>query len=799
MDLDTACREFECQVLSRLRRLALRLRVYLLLDGLAMLSLAVLAAVAVTFAVDRAFQLTLDMRAAQLTTLLLALAGLGWYGLARPLRLGLSHAALALLVERRYPVLRSRLISAVEFAEAVRQRPTDRREPSPAMLAALIAQAGRAVATVNFAAVLNHTRARRRFALALTCPLALTALCLLTGPAMGVWFERNLLLRDIEWPQRNRLVIEGLTHGRIIVPRDDDLTITARVVEGFEPPRQVFISFESAGGTKGQAQMPATRAVAAAPRGGRRPEIQMPATPPVAAAPRGGRHPEIQTPATPPVAAAPRGGRHPEIPMPATPPKEPTGLSPDAEGPMVDQPVIRFTHTFEQVRETLKASVWGGDARTDEFIIEVVDRPRISEVHLSVTPPAYTRLAPYDLRPGQTVAEVLNGSRVDFRVSTDRPVVEAVLMRQSGDEIRELGPALHDATQPLGREFTISDQPPASATYHFQLLDEQGLSNISDRGRPVRISVRLVPDKPPVVKLTAKGVGEMILPQAVLPVEVDCTDGYGLAGVTLVCELPGKEGTPLVEPIEGFEPESKVFQRTIEWVPARRGLIEGDRLILRAEAVDFDDVAGPNIGRSSALGLRVVSREELLAELSRREQEYRQDFERLVRQQEDLYSELLARMRPASPPQQQNDTEPTSALARRQRDYAGRINGLRLQFEQVLSELRINQLATPAAEDRVGRRIVRPLESLHRSDIPTAAERIELFARERTAETFADARAAQERILALMRTVLADMLQWEGFQEAITLLRDIQKLQSEISRETDQRIESELFGPKPQP
>ncbi len=48
-----------------------------------------------------------------------------------------------------------------------------------------------------------------------------------------------------------------------------------------------------------------------------------------------------------------------------------------------------------------------------------------------------------------------------------------------------------------------------------------------------------------------------------------------------------------------------------------------------------------------------------------------------------------------------------------------------------------------------------------------------------------------------MRTVLADMLQWEGFQEAITLLRDIQKLQSEISRETDQRIESELFGPKP--
>jgi hypothetical protein len=118
---------------------------------------------------------------------------------------------------------------------------------------------------------------------------------------------------------------------------------------------------------------------------------------------------------------------------------------------MVDQPVIRFTHTFEQVRETLRAYVWGGDARTDEFIIEVVDRPRISEVHLSVTPPAYSRLAPYDLRPGQTVAEVLNGSRVGFRVRTDRPVVEAVLMRQSATKSR-VGPraARRDATAQPG-------------------------------------------------------------------------------------------------------------------------------------------------------------------------------------------------------------------------------------------------------------------------------------------------------------------------------------------------------------
>ena len=350
MDLDTACREFERQVLRRLHRLAVRLRLYVLLDGLAMLSLAVLAAVAITFMADRGFQLTRDMRATQLTTLLLALAGLGWYGLVRPMRLGLPPAALALLVERRYPELRSRLISAVEFAEAVRQRSAGPRETSPTMLAALIAQAARAVAGIDFAAVLNHTRARRRFALALTGPLLIIALCLLAKPAMGIWFERNVLLRDVDWPQRNRLVIEGLTEGRLVVPRDDDLTVTARVVEGFEPPRQVFISFESATGMKGQAQMPATRAVAAAPRprraqpsrGGRCVKLFLYGAPgnsqsdtlahrrdagatPVAAAPRGGRWAAIAscTPVATARLSSPKSGgdrcsgyRHPSSDLP---------------------------------------------------------------------------------------------------------------------------------------------------------------------------------------------------------------------------------------------------------------------------------------------------------------------------------------------------------------------------------------------------------------------------------------------------------------------------------------------------
>jgi hypothetical protein len=45
-----------------------------------------------------------------------------------------------------------------------------------------------------------------------------------------------------------------------------------------------------------------------------------------------------------------------------------------------------------------------------------------------------------------------------------------------------------------------------------------------------------------------------------------------------------------------------------------------------------------------------------------------------------------------------------------------------------------------------------------------------------------------------MNEILANMIKWEGFQEAVILLRDILKLQRDLNLETEKRIESEIFG-----
>ena len=711
--MDASRTQFEQVVVRRLNALGRRLRWYVLLDGMAVLSAALLLVVLITLAVDYVARLDRGMRATQLASLVLVLLGLAWHWLVRPLRVRASREQLSLLVERRFPQLSSVLVSAVEFARAPgHTAPPASAEHSTSMRDAVIRSASRQAADLRFDAVLGHRRVRRRAAVTAGCFCAMLLLALIARDTMGLWLRRNVLLADVAWPQRNHLTVENLTDGKLISPRDEDVTVSAVVDRGYEPPRQAFVEFQNAAGAGGREQMPA-----------------------------------------------------------------------------MSQPEVRFTHTFERLAQSLRCRMVGGDAVTDWFEIQVVDRPQIRNAVIEVVPPAYTRLQPYELRAGQTMAEVLMGSEVRFRIEANKPLARATLLREEGNQVASLG----EAALSDGLHATHSVRPTATSTYRFLLVDPLGLTSDSERIIPVRFNLRLVADKPPSVKMRIKDVGDMITDQAVLPVEGSFDDAYGLAGAAIAGEIvrEGAATQPFVEPIAGFEPGTRSFARTVDWAAARHRVAEGDRLTLACQASDFDDVSGPNLGKSTAIFLRVVGSEELLADLSRREQEHRRDFERLLRQQEDLYAGMLATSRPES----EDPREFYPRLARRQRDFAGRLNLLRLQFDQVLAKLRINQLATPAVEARLGQGVIAPMDELYRVGMPRAAVILEQLPPDATGPAMKEARQAQEQVLTEMNRILASLLKWEGYQEAVTLLRDVLKMQKTLSEETENKLEEQILGP----
>ena len=52
----------------------------------------------------------------------------------------------------------------------------------------------------------------------------------------------------------------------------------------------------------------------------------------------------------------------------------------------------------------------------------------------------------------------------------------------------------------------------------------------------------------------------------------------------------------------------------------------------------------------------------------------------------------------------------------------------------------------------------------------------------------------QVALLSQMRAIVANMLQWEGYQEAVNMLRDILRLQNELRTETKDAAKEQGTG-----
>jgi len=286
-------------------------------------------------------------------------------------------------------------------------------------------------------------------------------------------------------------------------------------------------------------------------------------------------------------------------------------------------------------------------------------------------------------------------------------------------------------------------------------------------------------------------VGDMITAEAVLPVELEFADDYGLATAELVYQISRDEGEGegRLAPLSNFKPRATAFAASVVWSAAAESLRPGEAVTLFARATDFDTVSGPNLAQSPERTLRVVTGDELLNELRRREQELRMDFEGLVERQEQIRGRLLTALgrRPDGGGMAELSGA-LSALERRQRNVASSVRVIRQRFEHVFAELQVNQLNTREEEERLGAGIIEPLTRLVNRDLVAAADAIRQWSREGSADKAVPVDPQQVAVLSQMRAVLATMIQWEGYHEVVEMLRDIIRLQNELTEETKETL-----------
>lgn len=724
-------------VVSRLAALRRRVAAWFWVDGLGRVLWLLLALCAADLVLDWLFRMDKPQR---LVMLALMIGGVGWLAyrrLVRPLSASMSDDALALQVEAGNKQLGQAMISALQFS---RMEDVESRGMSPVLVRQTVAAGAQAAERVNFAGILDGKEFRINTVLLGAAVLTLAALGagVAANDSLNIWFNRNILLGERTWPQDTYLVIERVKDGKVVFPRGEDWTQVVTVREDSKTiPEAVYIDFRRARGRPAQAM------------------------------------------------------------------KKTSERAHEA--------------VFNNVIEPFEFRARGGDAVTDWVRVELVEQPAVATLKLVVAPPKYTGQSAAELPPGKGPYYVLPGSSLSLEGTANKPLVRAALHLEGKLLLTPPSPAVADVKKDhelaLARETQFSggigQQQMVAGQYTFVLEDQLGLTG----RRPASFAVRQRLDREPRVRVRLIGVSGMVVAKARVPFTCRVTDDFGLTLAEVryhwrgddMAQSDGK-GTIGFETLKDQygQPELS-FDDALELEPLM--IPTGTGFNFHFAAADNDDVSGPNVGKSSDFLLRVVTEEELRTDLLRREKEQRQEFERLLKNQEDLLTDcraLLAGVKEAEnlTPLQKDQL---MQYQKRQKLVGQNTGAIAERFASIVIEVQNNRLEEEGGrlQARLVNDIITPMQEVASQMVPEAMQSLDRTRRQAAEaaardEALSDAIVRQQEMVERMQEILRHMVKSEGFQEAVNLLYEIQKAQTDVheqtTKERQERIKRILEG-----
>ncbi|KAA5546093.1 polyketide synthase [Roseiconus nitratireducens] len=791
------------QLQSLLQSLRGRVRRYVVVDSLLAIVAVILIGFWVGYLIDYlpvllgGSEMPRLARAILLGIVVAAVAAIAVRLLVARLRRPLPDDSLALLIERHHPQLGGRLVTAVQLNQPGRHGDAH----SPDLLQMVHRQASDRIGEVDPGRVFRHQPLFRKALVA--GPLLLLAIVFAAISPQG--FARAAgrlsLLSDARWPRRAKLEMVGVdlpivtasgsqemdperiefVDGVMRLPKGSSGVLRIRAVaDDAEVPSLCTVYYRSEDGTRGQSNMR-----------------------------RVGRQ---------------RDGYQAFI--------------------LDGAPLSNLSDSFE-------FSVQGLDDRLTDFRIEAVPPPVITQMDVKIRYPKYLQSVAstedsntFDFEtPYQAGLRVSEGSDVLLQAVSSEPLGEVdVVLEAAGVE----RPAQDLTFSSDRRVVTVSlkdfDQPTA---VKLVPADQTGISAQA----PFRYFLGAVMDEPPTVELALKGIQSAVTPIARLPIECRVSDDYGVESLQafVAPKHSTDENEPAAGPEDGSTEDDDATAQNVEDAsaeqttlavslrPDREGnastvvdlrelvndgslqpIEPGGAISVYAEARDGYNLDGQHLTSSELYRLQVVTPEELLSLLERRELGLRTRLEQTVTEAQGLRDQL-ARFRAerfeVSPP---NNPEASSESDQDVRQRELQILRLRVQqsrlqaskakeeltgiaesLDDILQEMVNNRVDSADRQERLGSGVRDPLRRIadvsmeqlgqQIAEIESAVDQPEL-AMQRTEAALQTA----DKILLDLTAVLEKMLDLESYNEILDLVRglidDQEKLKEDTQKERKKRV-----------
>jgi hypothetical protein len=479
----------------------------------------------------------------------------------------------------------------------------------------------------------------------------------------------------------------------------------------------------------------------------------------------------------------------------------------DQQGFLLDGPPL------ESINQSLNLSIVGGDARLSDLLVEAVDAPLITKAELRVQYPPYLQRSTQtrwgeEILPYQTGLRLPQGSVIELIFTSNKPIqrCDYVFVKSSdtaGGTLKEqsFDNEKHNETWtiPLG---TLD----SSILAEFRVWDTDGIC----ASRVQQFVISSIIDQSPQVDMVLDGIGTAITEIATIPVQGKVKDEYDVREVWI--ETLYGEGTPLRQEVENVL--DGTFSTVIDCKELKDAgklpIQAGNSLAMTLVASDYYDlVSEPHLGKANTVQLSVVTPDQLLLLLDRREAAMRKRVEQIIGELTQL-RDLLNNIQKRSETATSDSSDPTNdennparvlriQLLRSQQAMSqiskseGELAGVEREIGQISKELIHNRIDSVDRRTRWQEKIQAPLremlDGVWKGFSGDIAELEKLFSKASEPLTVAptqliDAIKKNDEILSRLQAVLADMLEIQDQTAIIDMLRDIIQSSDQLIDET---------------
>ena len=331
----------------------------------------------------------------------------------------------------------------------------------------------------------------------------------------------------------------------------------------------------------------------------------------------------------------------------------------DLQVPETDPP---YHVTLKNVNRPLQYYINVKEVASAQYQVTISDEPIVTQFQYRLSYPAYTQLQSQTFPANTGDIQALFGTELVFTGESNKPLEKAHLAFEESDDVPleiTAPPPPESLVEPIevGQIPEAIPKPPTmrgsfvarqSGNYHIYITDVEGFTNRD----PINYTLTVLRDAVPDVNIVSPARDTVLDNEMLVELQVEAADDYGIQALQLVYHVEAEGAEEINVPLKRWGVENAPVRRSVSvsytWDVDRIGIFPGETIAYYVQALDNDNVSGPNIGKSPTYTLRFPSLSELYDSVATEQETEQQGLEELVDEQADatgLIDTLLGKIR----------------------------------------------------------------------------------------------------------------------------------------------------------